>query len=54
LSNTLVYAKEEGDLARRDALLDWLRALARDYPDDAAVRELLLGFQNSWILLKNP
>jgi hypothetical protein len=41
LFNTLIYAKAEDDLARRDALLDQLRGLARDYPDDAAVREQL-------------
>jgi hypothetical protein len=28
-------------LARRNAVLDQLRALARAYPDDAAVREIL-------------
>jgi hypothetical protein len=36
-----IAAKTEGDLARRDALLHELRALARNYPDDAAVREQL-------------
>ncbi len=41
LFNTLNHAKAEDDLARRDALLDELRALAGAYPDDAAVRELL-------------
>ena len=41
LFNTLVYAKAEDDLARRDALLDELRALARAHPDDAAVRQPL-------------
>jgi hypothetical protein len=41
LFNTLQDAKEEDDLPRRDALLAELRALARAYPDDAAVRELL-------------
>ena len=39
LLNTLVDAKAEGDLARRDTLLDELRALARTRPNDAAVRE---------------
>jgi len=34
------------DRARRDAVLDELRALARTYPDDAAVRELLQNFWN--------
>jgi len=29
----------EDDLARRDALLGELRALARTHPNDAAVRE---------------
>ncbi|MBV9479156.1 MAG: hypothetical protein JO249_00170, partial [Acidobacteria bacterium] len=46
LLNTLVYAKAEDDLARRDSLLDELRVLARTYPDDAAVRDLL-ALQNS-------
>jgi hypothetical protein len=39
LLNTLADAKAENDLACRDTLLDELRALARTYPDDAAVRE---------------
>jgi hypothetical protein len=43
LLNTLNNAKDEDDLARRDTLLDELRALARSYPDDAAVRERLAG-----------
>jgi hypothetical protein len=34
-------AKEEQDLARRDALLDELRALAKASPEDAAVRAQL-------------
>jgi hypothetical protein len=38
LLNTLIFAKAEGDLARRDTLLDELRDLARTFPDDAAVR----------------
>jgi hypothetical protein len=38
LFNTLNDAKAEDDLARRDALLDELRALARAFPDDAAAR----------------
>ncbi len=38
---TLVDAKAEDDLARRDALLDELRALAAAYPDDPAVREII-------------
>lgn len=41
LSNTLVDAKAEDDLARRDALLDELRALARAHTDDFAVRQPL-------------
>ena len=41
LVNTLIHAKEEGDPDRRDALLDELRALRRDHPDDTAVREQL-------------
>jgi hypothetical protein len=41
LSNTLVDAKAEDDLARRDALLDESRALARAHSDDAAVRQPL-------------
>jgi hypothetical protein len=41
LFNMLIYAKAEGDLARRDALLDELHALARTFPDDAAVRHWL-------------
>jgi erythromycin esterase-like protein len=38
LLNTLSDAKAEEDLARRDGLLDELRALARAYANDAAVR----------------
>jgi hypothetical protein len=45
LFNTLLHAQAENDLARRDALLDELRALTRDYPDDAAPREKLLALQ---------
>ncbi|MGA7266073.1 MAG: hypothetical protein WBX30_35080, partial [Stellaceae bacterium] len=41
LFNALNAAKAEGDLARRDTLLNELRALAETYPDDAAVRESL-------------
>ena len=41
LRNALIDAKTEGHLARRDALLDELRALARAYPDDAVGRERL-------------
>src|SRR5215831_15679942 len=41
LCNTLNAAKDENDLARRDGLLDELRALARTYPDDATVRDAL-------------
>ena len=47
LFNTLIHTKAEDDLARRDTLLDELHALARSYPDDAAVRELLLMLHNS-------
>lgn len=43
LFNTLIAAKEEEDLAWRDALLDELRALATAHPDDPAVREHLSG-----------
>ena len=39
LHNTLNHTKVEDDLARPDALLDELRALARTRPNDAAVRE---------------
>ena len=39
LRNAPIDAKTEGDLARRDALLDELRAPARIRPNDAAVRE---------------
>ena len=39
--NTLVDAKAEQDLARRDGLLAELRALAGAHPEDAAVREQL-------------
>ena len=41
LFDKLVDAKAEDDLARRDALLDELRALTRARPDDAAVRQPL-------------
>lgn len=41
LFNTLSYAKDEGDLPRRDALLDELRTLAGAHADDAPVREAL-------------
>jgi hypothetical protein len=41
LFNTLDAAEAEGDLPRRDALLDELRTLAERYPDDAGVREPL-------------
>ena len=37
----LIPAKAEDDLARRDALLEELRALAGAHPEDAAVRERL-------------
>jgi hypothetical protein len=41
LFNTLIDAKAEDDLPRRDALLDELRALSAANPADAAVREQL-------------
>ena len=41
LFNTQIYAKAEDDLGRRDVLVDELRALARAFPDDAAVRDLV-------------
>jgi hypothetical protein len=41
LFNELIYAKEEHDLSRRDALLDELRDLVSRYPEDVAVRERL-------------
>ena len=41
LFNTLSYAKSEDDLARRDALLEELRELAKAHPEDPAVREQL-------------
>ena len=48
LCNTLVYAKQEKALQRRDALLDELRQLARTYPDDAGVRgPLATGLYNT-------
>jgi len=36
----MVDAKEEEAIERRDALLDELRRLARDYPQDAYLREM--------------
>ncbi|SCY32615.1 hypothetical protein SAMN05216420_104255, partial [Nitrosospira sp. Nl5] len=48
LFNTLNRAKAEEDLPRRDALLEALRALAAQYPDEAAVREpLAMGLFNT-------
>jgi len=41
LFNTLNHAKEEDDLEQRDALLEELRHLRADYPDDPEVREQL-------------
>jgi hypothetical protein len=41
LYDASIKAKEAGQLADRDASLDELRALARAFPDDAAVREQL-------------
>ena len=47
LYNTLNHAKQEDDLARRDALLGELRALAEAHQDDAAAREnLAMGLLN--------
>jgi hypothetical protein len=40
LSNTLVYAKAEYDLGRRDPLLEELHRLAARYPDDEFLREV--------------
>jgi hypothetical protein len=48
LYNTLNDVSEEGDLVRRDALLDELRELAKRHADDAAVRERLIrGLSNT-------
>jgi hypothetical protein len=48
LFNAMFDAKADDDLARRDALLDELRALPADFPDDAAVREpLAIGLFNT-------
>ena len=53
LRNAVIDAKTEGHLARRDALLDELRALARAYPDDAAGRERLAkGLHNMQVNTK--
>jgi len=41
LFNSLIHAKAEEELPRRDALLDELRALQRAHPEDPAVRERL-------------
>ena len=41
LCNTLFDAKAKDDLARRDGLLEELRALAKAHPADPAVRESL-------------
>jgi hypothetical protein len=41
LFNTLNEARAEDDLTRRDVLLDELRAVARSFPDDIAVRNQL-------------
>jgi hypothetical protein len=40
LFDTLIDAKTEDDLARRDAVLAELRALAKAFPDDALIREM--------------
>ena len=48
LFNTLIDAKAEDNLPRRDALLDELRALHGKWPDDPAVREwLATGLYNT-------
>ena len=39
--NTLIDAKTEDDLARRDTLLDELRKLVSSYPNDTFVRKQL-------------
>ena len=53
LRNALIDAKTEGHLARRDALLGELRALARCHPDDAVVRERLAkGLHNMQVNTK--
>ena len=39
----LIDAKEEEDLAGRDALLDELRKLASSHLDDATIREIVTG-----------
>ncbi len=54
LFNTLIDAKEEEELARRDTLLDELRALAEAWPEDAAVREkLAMGLVNTLSVSKD-
>jgi hypothetical protein len=53
LCNALFDVKAEDDLARLDALFDELRALARSYPDDAAVRQYLAwGTFNALLKIK--
>ncbi|MBU2552266.1 MAG: hypothetical protein KKB20_27895 [Proteobacteria bacterium] len=48
LVNTLIDAKEEKDLPRRDALLQELRGLAEKFTDDKTVREkLAMGLFNT-------
>ena len=40
LFNTLIWVETEGDIGRGDALLDELRALAENYPDDEFVQKV--------------
>jgi hypothetical protein len=47
LVNTAGDARANGDLARRDALLDELRALARAYPDVGVREQLAMGLFNT-------
>jgi hypothetical protein len=41
LYDTVVHTRQEEDRGWRDALLDELRGLCTEHPDDAAVRERL-------------
>ncbi len=49
LLNTLVDTKEEGDLERRDRLLEELRALAADHPEPAVLERLAKGLFNTLV-----
>ncbi len=54
LSNTLAAAKVENNLARRDALLDELRALASAHPDESEMRMWYgLGLYNALLHAKD-